>query len=83
MTESEIREAVLVALTHVAPDLEGLHVDPAIPFREQFDFDSMDFLNLMVALHDGLGVEIPEIDYPKVASLDAAAAYLSPRLAAD
>ena len=36
----------------------------------------MDHLNLMIALHKRLGIEIPEIDYPKLLTLDAAVAYL-------
>lgn len=82
MTEDEIRTAVLAALTSVAPDLEGETVDPATAFRDQFDFDSMDLLNFAIALHQSLGVDIPEIDYPRVASLDGAIAYLSGRLSA-
>ena len=80
MTEDEIRAAVLAALTGVAPDLEGEEVDPSTPFRDQFDFDSMDLLNFAIALHQSLGVEIPEIDYPKVASLQGALGYLSEKL---
>ncbi|MEQ8815716.1 MAG: acyl carrier protein [Thalassobaculum sp.] len=82
MTEDEIRTAVLAALTSVAPDLEGEAVDPAIAFRDQFDFDSMDLLNFAIALHDSLGVDIPEIDYPRVASLEGSIAYLSEKLSA-
>ncbi|MEQ9330555.1 phosphopantetheine-binding protein [Thalassobaculum sp.] len=82
MTEDEIRTAVLAALTSVAPDLEGEAVDPATAFRDQFDFDSMDLLNFAIALHDSLGVDIPEIDYPRVASLKGSIAYLSEKLSA-
>lgn len=74
-----LRSIVLAALTAVAPDLEGQPVAPEVAFREQFDFDSMDLLNFAVALHQGTGVEIPEIDYPKVASLDGCIAYLASR----
>ncbi len=81
MTEEDIKAAVLAALTSVAPDLEGQLVEPSTPFREQFDFDSMDLLNFAIALHQSLGVDIPEIDYPKVATLEGAVAYLSGRLA--
>ncbi|GHD52570.1 hypothetical protein GCM10017083_28080 [Thalassobaculum fulvum] len=80
MTEDEIRAAVLAALTGVAPDIEDETVDPATPFRDQFDFDSMDLLNFAIALHRSLGVEIPEIDYPKVASLEGCLGYLSGKL---
>jgi acyl carrier protein len=37
----------------------------------------VDFLNFVLALHERLGVDIPEVDYPKMASLDGAVAYLT------
>ncbi|WP_447974732.1 hypothetical protein [Nitrospira sp. Kam-Ns4a] len=37
----------------------------------------MDFLNFVIALHKTLGVEIPEEDYPKLASLNGCLAYLT------
>lgn len=40
----------------------------------------MDFLNVVVALHETLGVDIPEVDYPKLVSLDAAVAYLKQKV---
>ena len=36
----------------------------------------MDFLNLVAALHKRFGVDIPEADYPKIATLALAVAYL-------
>jgi acyl carrier protein len=36
----------------------------------------MDFLNFVLALHQRLGVEIPETDYPQLYTLDGAVAYL-------
>jgi acyl carrier protein len=41
----------------------------------------MDFLNLVIDLHRRTGVEVPETDYPKLATLDSAVAYLAARLA--
>ncbi len=39
--------------------------------------DSMDFLNLLTALHQRHGVEIPDADARRLATIDAATAYLS------
>ena len=69
MTTVDIRVAVLKALATVAPETEGASIDDALPLREQFDLDSMDFLNFLVALHKSLGVEITEKDYPKLANV--------------
>jgi acyl carrier protein len=40
----------------------------------------MDFLNLVAALHERLDLDIPEIDYPNLATLDHAVDYLAQRL---
>ena len=80
MTKDEIRQALIEALSSVAPEGEYDRLKPDRPLRDQLDIDSYDFLNVMVALHDALGVDIPEADYQKLASLNAAVDYLSGRL---
>ena len=42
----------------------------------------MDVLNFVVALHQELGVEIPETDYAKLITLDAIVTYRAARLVA-
>jgi acyl carrier protein len=80
MTRETIREAVLQALISVAPEIDpsSLIADEAI--RRQFDLDSMDFLNFVIALHASLNVDVPEADYPKLATLNRAVDYLASRL---
>ena len=80
MTRDEIKALVLQKLTEVAPDLADEDIDPKLNFRDQFDFDSMDHLHFVVALHKQTGIEIPEIDYPKLLNLDACIDYLQARL---
>jgi acyl carrier protein len=41
----------------------------------------MDTLNFAIALHRELGVEVPETEYSRLASLDKCVAYLGPRVA--
>jgi acyl carrier protein len=72
-----LRAAILEALLDVAPDVDAAALDAARPFRDQFDFDSMDQLNFVVGLHRRLGVDVPESDYPRLATLDGCVAYLS------
>ncbi len=79
MTTDEIRAAVLEVLGDIAPEADLAHVKPDVTFRDQLDIDSMDFLNLVIALHDKLHVEIPETDYAKVATLNGCVEYLSTR----
>jgi len=82
MNDERLREMVLEALLEIAPDIDAASLDPAIAFRDQFDFDSMDQLSFVIALHQRLGVEVPERDYPLLASIDAAVSYLQERPAA-
>lgn len=81
MTAEEIRRVVIDALSAVAPegDYDVLRSDR--PLRDQLDIDSFDFLNVVIRLHDKLGVDVPEVDYPRLATLDSATAYLASRLA--
>jgi acyl carrier protein len=76
MNRDEIKAAALEELTNVAPDLADEEIPDDADLREEFDLDSMDFLNWITALHRRLGVDIPELDYPKLRSLGAAADYL-------
>ena len=79
MTPDEIRNVIVETLTRIAPEIDPTSIRPDVPFRDQLDLDSMDFLNFVLALHDRLGIDIPEIDYPKLTTLDGAVAYLSSR----
>lgn len=80
MTSAEIRKAVVEALTRIAPEIDAASIEPGTSFRDQLDLDSMDFFNFVLAVHDRLGIEIPEADYPHLSTLDGAVAYLAARL---
>ncbi|HET7697981.1 MAG TPA: phosphopantetheine-binding protein [Vicinamibacterales bacterium] len=80
MTREAIRDAVVKALTSVAPEIDPSSLTPDGEFRQQVDLDSMDFLNFVIALHASLGVDVPEADYPKLASMNATVNYLAARV---
>lgn len=80
MSEIDIRKVVAQELNNIAPEVDLATVDPAADLREAIDIDSMDFLNLVTALHQRTGVEIPETDYPKLATLSGMVAYLGAKL---
>ena len=80
MTRDEIRDAVVQALTSVAPEIDPQSLGPDTSFRQEFDLDSMDFLNFVIAVHGRLGVDVPESDYLKLATLNGAVDYLAARL---
>jgi acyl carrier protein len=78
-TLEELRTAVFSVLGEIAPEADAASIDPKANLREQLDLDSMDFLNFVVGLHKRVGVEIPESEYSRLASIDAAVAYLGTR----
>ena len=82
MTKEELKAVVFEELGNIAPEAEPAEIDPEAELREELDIDSMDFLNLVIALHKRLGVEIPEADYVKLASINATVDYLAAKTAA-
>jgi len=79
-TRESIRQVVVEAVHGVAPEADFSGVDVARSLREQLDLDSFDWLNVLIALHGALGVEVAEADYGKVDTLDALVGYLAQRL---
>lgn len=76
LSREDIRTVLVEELGKIAPEIDMAEVDPNGDLRDEMDIDSMDHLNLMIALHDRLGIVIPEIDYPKLLTLNDAVAYL-------
>ena len=79
MNDLDIRKVVQEELNNIAPEVDLASVDPAADLREAIDIDSMDFLNFITAIHHRLGIDIPEIDYPKLVTLNGAVSYLTAR----
>ncbi|MGB8327552.1 MAG: acyl carrier protein [Steroidobacteraceae bacterium] len=75
-----LRQSVLDTLRRIAPELSPGALQPAVPLRDQVDLDSMDWLNFLVALHEKLGVDIPETDYARLVTFDDLLAYLQAKL---
>ena len=81
-SDAELREIVRAALARVAPELDLSTLGADADLREELEIDSIDVLNFAIALHETTGVEIPERDYPELATLARAASYLRGRLGA-
>jgi acyl carrier protein len=78
MTPADIREAVLDILSDIAPDEDLSGLKPEVPFRDQLEMDSMDFLDIVMELRKRYRVQIPEEDYPALASMTSTVEYLAP-----
>jgi acyl carrier protein len=76
ITEDQLKKVVLELIGQIAPEADIENLDPADRLRNQFDFDSVDFMNFAVALQSRLKVEIPEGDFPQLATLNGCIAYL-------
>lgn len=81
MDAQDIRKAALEAIATIVPEAGLRPLPPDQPLRAILALDSMDWLNVVVALHDRLGVDIPESDYARLETLDSAVAYLAERAA--
>ncbi len=82
-TREQIRAVIADVIGAIAPEVDLATIDPDQPLREQVDIDSFDFLNVIIRLHEVLGVDIPEKDYGELATLNSAIRYLAARGARD
>lgn len=80
-TNTELRAAFLDALAAIALGVDVGAVGDDASLREELDLDSMDILRLAQALHERLGVDVPEVDYPKLDTITGAITYLASRVA--
>ncbi len=80
MTPADIREEILDILSDIAPDDDLSELQDDKSFREQMELDSMDFLDIVMELRKRHRVQIPEEDYPHLASMDSTVTYLEPMM---
>lgn len=76
MTGDEIRTAVLDIIQDVAGLDDMPEVKGDVSLRDQLDLDSMDFLDIVMELRKRHKIEVPEADYPKLATLDSTVEYI-------
>jgi acyl carrier protein len=80
MNAQELEARVLQIFLNIAADVDPQRLQRDVPFRDQFDFDSMDTLNFAIGLHKSFGIEVPETDYRELASLGSTVAYVNRQL---
>ena len=80
MTRDQIKDAIVEIINDILPDGDCSQVNPDEKLRDQLDLDSMDFLDIVMELRKQYKVQIPEEDYPKLASLSSCIEYLEPRM---
>ena len=65
MDAEKIKSEVIAVLVEVAPEVDADTLDPARNFRDQFEFDSIDFLDLVLKFEKCLGYPHPTVRLPK------------------
>jgi len=83
MNTDEMRSTLLRCLFDVAPEIADEEVEDDADLRDDLDLDSMDILRWVQGIHKELGVEIPEEDYGKIATLRDAIDYVTARVKRD
>jgi acyl carrier protein len=78
MTKADIRVAILDILSGIAPDEDLSALKDDVPFREQLELDSMDFLDIVMELRKRYRIQIPEDDYLELRSMESTVTYLEP-----
>ena len=82
MTINEIKNVILEIIQDIDDEADFTDLDPSEALRDQLDLDSMDFLDIVMELRKRYQIQIPEADYPELATLDSCVSYLMPRLKA-
>ncbi|HEY7758957.1 MAG TPA: acyl carrier protein [Burkholderiales bacterium] len=78
----QIHEQVIGILRRLLPGADTSALPRGASLRRALAADSMDILNFVTALHDELGVDVPERDYPLLDTLQGCVDYIAAATAA-
>ena len=80
MTRDSIKDVIIEIIEDIDEDAEFDNLDPDKPLRDQLELDSMDFLDIVMELRKRYKLQIPEEEYPELATLSSCVNYLEPKL---
>lgn len=80
MSRDEIKDVILEIIEDIDEEADIASLDANAPLRDQLDLDSMDFLDIVMELRKRYKLQIPEEEYPQLASLASCVNYLEPKL---
>lgn len=80
MTPEEIKKTIIGQILEIAPDIEEDDIVADKNLQRSLEIDSFDFLKILTALNDILGVEVSEKDYAKVDTLEHMTHYFAQKL---
>lgn len=79
MQATEVREIVQDIIAEIALDDDVTSINDEVALRDQLDLDSMDFLDIVMELKKQHKIEIPQEDYPQLATMKSCVEYLTPK----
>ena len=80
MTRDAIKDLILEIIKDIDDEAEFDDLEADKPLRDQLDLDSMDFLDIVMELRKRYKLQIPEEEYPELATLTSCVDYLEPKL---
>jgi acyl carrier protein len=83
MTRAQIQERVIGILQRLMPGVDATALPHDASLRAALAADSMDVLNFVTALHEELGVDVPERDYALLDTLRGCVDYVAAAAAGD
>ena len=79
LSNAEVRTKVLDIIADIALDDDVTGIKDDVALRDQLDLDSMDFLDIVMELKKRHKIEVPQEDYPRLASMSSCVEYLAPK----
>lgn len=76
MNLTTARSTIVGLIAEIAPEADLGVLPGDVDLRDAVDLDSLDFLTLVERLHESTGVDVPEIDYDEVRTLDGLVDYV-------
>lgn len=80
MTREDIKDVILEIIADIDEEADFASLDANAPLRDQLELDSMDFLDIVMELRKRYKLQIPEEEYPQLATLTSCVNYLEPKL---
>jgi acyl carrier protein len=80
MSRDEIKDVLLEIIADIDEEADFANLNADAPLRDQLDLDSMDFLDIVMELRKRYKLQIPEEEYPQLATLTSCISYLEPKL---
>lgn len=80
MKKEDIGDELIRMLQKFAPEVNIEEIDREDSLREQFEVDSLDFGNFLVAVNKKYNIDIPEKDYINFNSISKASDYIMSKL---